>query len=439
MRLFPILAAIAVTLIIYLFVFDRESLFAALSPPADTEETTVEAPEATEDSLMAADSVGVIAVHSTAREVESAVVVRGQTEAIRQVDLRSETTSLVISEPLRKGSFVEQGQLLCRLSPGTREASLAEAIARLAEAAARVPEAKAKIPESETRVAEAQALVQEAKARLSEAQINSNAAVKLSEDGFASETRVAATEATVRGAEAAVVSAEAGLKASASGLETAAAGIEAALAGVESARASVAAAEKEIDRLTITAPFAGLLESDSAELGSLLQSGDLCATVIQLDPVLLVGFVPETEVARVQMGALAGAELASGDRVQGRVSFISRSADPDTRTFRVDIEVPNAELTLRDGQTAEIVIAAAGAKAHLLPQSALTLNDEGGLGVRIVTEESEALFVPVTLLRDTPTGVWLAGLPESADVIVIGQEFVSDGVQVAPSFQEIGQ
>jgi len=157
------------------------------------------------------------------------------------------------------------------------------------------------------------------------------------------------------------------------------------------------------------------------------------------DPIILVGFVPETEVARVMVGAHAGARLASGDEVGGEVIFLSRSADPTTRTFRVEIKVPNPDLAIRDGQTAEILIAVEGVKAHLLPQSALTLNDEGTLGVRVVTAENKALFMPVTLITDTTGGVWLDGLPEQADVIIIGQEYVTDGVPVAASYEGIAQ
>jgi multidrug efflux system membrane fusion protein len=105
----------------------------------------------------------------------------------------------------------------------------------------------------------------------------------------------------------------------------------------------------------------------------------------------------------------------------------------------VDIEVPNPDLSLRDGQTAEIVIESQGKKAHLLPQSVLTLNDEGTMGVRLVEDETETRFAPVTLLRDAPNGVWLTGLPEEANVIVIGQEYVTDGVKVKPTYQEFGQ
>ncbi|WP_135506371.1 efflux RND transporter periplasmic adaptor subunit [Roseovarius aestuariivivens] len=439
MRLFSLLAAILVGAAIYAFVMERDSLLAFLGADPAEEAAPEEAAATQSGEADAPETVGVVAIRSSAREIDSAVILRGQTEADRQVELRAETTGQIVSPPLRKGAFVEEGEELCRLDPGTRQASLAEAEARLAEAKSRLPEAEARVPEAEARVEEARARLIESRARLREAEINANAASRLSRDGFASDTRVAQTEAEVEGARAGITSAEATLRAAESGLETVAAGIEAARAGVQSAEAAVASAEREIARLVIRAPFAGLLESDTAELGSLLQPGGLCATVIQLDPVMLVGFIPETEVSRAEVGAKATAQLASGESVAGEVIFVSRSADPTTRTFRVEIAVPNPELSLRDGQTAEIEISAAGKLAHLLPQSALTLNDAGVLGVRVVDDKSAAKFMPVELLRDTPTGVFVTGLPETAEVIVIGQEFVTDGVPVAPSFREIGQ
>jgi multidrug efflux system membrane fusion protein len=105
----------------------------------------------------------------------------------------------------------------------------------------------------------------------------------------------------------------------------------------------------------------------------------------------------------------------------------------------VEIEVPNPDLSIRDGQTAEILIAADGAKAHLLPQSALTLNDDGALGVRTIDDNAIVSFFPVELMRDTADGVWVTGLEDTANVIVVGQEYVIAGVQVAPTFEELGQ
>lgn len=412
MRLVPVLTAIMVTAFLFFIVVERDELLAfaaATGGKTAVSEVDVDEVVAQEAALTeVADKVRVVAVRSRASSVDNAVVLRGQTEADRQVEVRAETSAQVISEPLRRGARVKKGEILCQLDPGTRESSLAEALARLSEAKARVPETEARL--------------NEALARLEEARINYNAAQKLSEGGFASETRVASTQAAVRAAEAGVQSAKSGLQSTD--------------AGIQSAEAAVAAARREIERLTIEAPFSGLLESDSAEIGSLLQPGALCATVIRLNPIKVVGFVPETAVSQITVGALAGARLATGQEVTGMVTFLSRSADPKTRTFRVEIAVPNEDLSIRDGQTAEIAIQAAGMQAHLIPQSSLTLNDQGILGVRHVDDAGIVDFAAIRLLRDSADGIWVTGLPKEANVIVIGQEYVIKGVEVETVFQE---
>ena len=425
MRILPILMAIIVAIILYFAIIDRERARTFLGLTNETATQDVLKTTATDEATIK-PLIKVVAQHSSAQAIKSAVVLRGQTEAARQVEVRSETSATVISPPLPSGTFIEAGQLLCKLDPGTRGALFAEAKSRLAEANSRLSEAKSRIPESRARVIEA-------RARLDEANVNQNAAVKLSEDGFATDTRV-------KGADAAVAAAEAGVEAAKSGLSAATSGIQSAEAGIESAMAGIAAAEKELSRLEITAPFKGLLEAKTAELGSLLQPGSLCATIIQLDPIKLVAFVPETEVNRIEMGAPAGGRLAAGgDEIRGVVTFLSHAADPTTRTFRVEIEVPNPDLTIRDGQTAEILIGASGTTAHLLPQSALTLNNDGALGLRVINAEGVVRFQTVQLLRDTVDGVWLTGLPEKLDVIVVGQEYVTAGVKVDPTFREFDQ
>jgi len=400
----PLVTSLLVTAALYMLVVERDALlaFAQVTPAEETEMIH----QASDGDM--ADAVRVVAIHSVAQEIDSAVVLRGRTEAAREVQVQAELSGQVISEPLRKGAFVNAGDILCVLDPGTRQSALSEAEARLSEARGRVPEAEA-----------AQA---EAAARVREAEINLNAARQLSEGGFASETRV--------------ISAEAALEAALAGVQRGNSSVISAQAAIESAQAAVASAALSIERLTIRAPFAGLLETDTAELGALMQTGAPCATVIQLDPIKLVGFVPEIDVAKVTVGAPAGARLTSGEELIGRVTFLSRSADETTRTFRVEVAVPNSDLSIRDGQTAEILVQTDGQSAHLIAQSALTLDDAGRLGVRSISDTRTAAFLPVTLVRDTPQGVWVAGLPDKVDIIVVGQEFVIDGVPVNPTFRE---
>lgn len=409
MKIIPVITAILVLAGLYMVVFEREQLV-GFAQSSDTQAAQVASDEAPMEDAVKADesAVGVVATHSVAQIIDSAVILRGRTEAAREVTVASETSGLVISEPRRKGAFINEGELLCRLDPGTREASLAEARARLAEAQGRVPEA--------------QAGVLEASARVREAEINLNAARKLSEDGFASETRL--------------VSAQAAMETATAGVQRANSAVSSAQAGIQAAQAAVASAEREIDKLLITAPFSGLLETDTAELGALMQPGTPCATIIQLNEVKLVGFVPEADVAKVNVGAMAGARLTSGQQVQGRVTFLSRSADDLTRTFRVEVTVANDDLAISDGQTAEILVASDGNTAHLIAQSSLTLDDDGVLGVRTVGAGNIAAFMPVTLLRDTAEGVWVTDLPDTVDIITVGQEFVIDGVRVAPTFTD---
>ncbi len=412
MRIFSIIAALAVAAILYFVIVERDAVIAITAGTPSQEASLDSAQTDASDAPQQEGLVQVVVQTSTVKTIDTAVALRGETRAAREVNVKSETSAIVISEPLRKGQRVEVGQELCRLDEGARGAALLQAQAQLDEARSRVPESKARLDQ--------------AQAQLAEARINQNASAKLSDSGFASTTRVANAEANVATALA--------------GVESARAGLQAAQSGIEAAAASVASAEKEMERLIISAPFGGLLESDTAELGALLQPGDLCAAIIQLDPIKLVAFVPETEVVRVKVGAPAQATLATGQAdVTGTVSFLSRSADEMTRTFRVEIEVANPDQAISDGQTAEILISGDGAKAHLLPQSALTLNDEGVLGVRSIDADAIVQFHPVQLLRDTPSGVWVGGLEDSLDVIVLGQEYVVAGVKVAPTYRELSQ
>ena len=413
MKPLPILTAVLVCVTLYFAILDRDTLvqfagrFAAQEPQesqaneTSTDDTAPDAIRTAQAENGAAaqpspdirdDRLHVRVRHSIAQPAETAVILRGRTEAMRQVEVAAETSGRIVSDPIRAGASVDEGQLLCEIDPGTRIADLAEAEARFLEAEARLAEAEASVMA---------------------ATIDSQAANQLSESGFASETRAASASATLASAQAAA---------------------QAAVSGIRSAEAAVIRAQEDIDRLRIRAPFAGLLESDTAELGSFMQPGALCATIIALDPIKLVGFVPEARVNRVQTGADSHARLSTGAEVNGVVTFLSRSADPRTRTFRVEILVPNPDVTIRDGQSADIMIQTDGTPAHLLPASAMVLDNDDTLGVWIV-EDGIVHFAPVMMLRDTARGVWLAGLPEAVDVITIGQGFVTEGMPVRITYE----
>ena len=131
MRIFPIVAAILVAALIYYAIVDRQSLMAFLGRDAAEQNnaTAQETTSAEGEDVATSGLVKVVVQKSNARAIDTAVSLRGETNAARTVDVRAETSAIVVSDPLRKGARVEQGQLLCRLDEGTRATALAQALA----------------------------------------------------------------------------------------------------------------------------------------------------------------------------------------------------------------------------------------------------------------------------------------------------------------------
>jgi len=203
-----------------------------------------------------------------------------------------------------------------------------------------------------------------------------------------------------------------------------------AAALLDRAHAAQAQVELDIDNTRIKAPFDGVVELRHVEMGDYVSRNAVVARILDQDPYLVVGQVSELDVPFLKVGDTGVATLATGTTVEGRIRFIATAADDRTRTFRVEMEVPNRDGTLRDGLTAEISIDVDQSMAHHVSSAVLTLNDAGQLGVRGVDAQDVVRFFPVEIVDDTGDGVWLMGLPERVDVITVGQEFVREGDRV---------
>jgi len=198
----------------------------------------------------------------------------------------------------------------------------------------------------------------------------------------------------------------------------------------DAARAQLRAAREELANIELRVPFDGYFDGRDAEIGDFLRTGDPCGTVLQLDPILIIAEVSERDVASLQPGMPGVARLLSGQQVNGEIRFVERRANPATRTFRVELEVPNPDGAVRSGVTAEIRMNLSPEPAHRVPASILALDSNGELGVRSIENGDTVRFLPIELLSDDGEQVWISGLPETAEIIVLGQDFVSDGTLV---------
>jgi multidrug efflux system membrane fusion protein len=201
-------------------------------------------------------------------------------------------------------------------------------------------------------------------------------------------------------------------------------GLEAALKG---ASAQLENAKLELGRTEIRTEVGGVVEDPLATTGVMLAPGAPCATIVQLNPMLFVASVPEAKMAYAKLGLSADVTTITGAKAEGKVTYIAATADDDTRSFPVEIEVPNADGKFLDGITADAVVSVAIAPAHLLPQSSLTLDDKGVLGIRTVEGGNTVAFHPITIVKDTREGVWVVGLPFKINLITVGQEYVQPG------------
>ncbi len=180
----------------------------------------------------------------------------------------------------------------------------------------------------------------------------------------------------------------------------------------------------------IVAPFSGYLESLRVDKGDYLNTGGICASLIDSNPMLLIADIAEKEIADIDVGANSMARLISGDEILGKVSFIATSADKNTRTFRVEIQVDNKDRKIRDGVSAEIYIESKKVFSHKISPAILSLNDQGKLGIRTVDENNSVEFKEIEILEDTTEGLWISGLNENERIITLGQEYVFQGQTV---------
>ncbi len=288
------------------------------------------------------------------------VVVRGRTEALRDITLKAGIKGRIVELNLRAGERVKKGEQIARIE-------IDDLLARLAEA----------------------------KALVRQRRLEHAAARKLGKKGFRSETQIAGTAAAL-----------------------------------DAAKAYVKQVEVQINKTKILAPFDAVVNETFTEIGDYLEPQTAIAHLVDEDPFLVVGQVSEQEVGKLQTGGTGQATIADGTVVHGSIRFIARVGDAETRTFKVELQVDNADNALRDGMSAELRFPIKSVRAHLLTPALLTLNGEGTIGIRAVDREGAVSFLAANVVGADAKGVWVTGLPERVTIITVGNEFVRHGDKV---------
>jgi membrane fusion protein, multidrug efflux system len=248
-------------------------------------------------------------------------------------------------------------------------------------------------------VEDRQAALGEARAAREQAHIEYEGSVRLSREGLQSETLIAQAKARLAAAES-----------------------------------NVMRSELDVARLEITAPFDGVIEDVQLEQGDYVTPGAACAVLVDLDPMLLTGRIPESEFSHVKLGSTAVGVVSTGVEVSGVVSFIGKIADEVTRTYAIEVHVANEDLTIPSGVSVRIEVPVEAVRAQQISPALLALDDEGRIGVRTIDEQNVVHFNLIEIISDATDGIWVTGLPDLARVITVGQEFVIPGEVVDPVY-----
>ena len=308
------------------------------------------------------------AFESVAQPVTQFVAAEGQALPDRQTPIRAKVGGTVESVEVRKGDFLDQGDLVAKIALDDRAAQIAQAEAELARRQGDFERVRG-----------------------------------LADRGYATRAELDSARAE--------------------------------LAVAESALATVRQASGDTE---IRAPITGVLEDFDLDIGEFVTAGAEVGTQIDNDPLTVDIQIAQQNVGRIERGQRASVTFITGVTREGEVTYVATNANAATRTFPVEVTIPNPTRDVPAGISAQVRIPVGETPSHFLSAAILSLGPEGELGVKAVEADNKVGFYPATLVRAETNGIWVTGLPERLRIISVGQGFVSKGETVRPIAPKTG-
>jgi membrane fusion protein (multidrug efflux system) len=326
-----------------------------------------------------------------ARDLPVASEHTGRTEGVREVEVRSRVTGILLKRNFTEGTRVSAGESLFSIDPAPFQAALARAEAELARADARLAQAKREVTRVQSLIAE----------------------------NFVSQKA----------------------------LDDAVSAQEIAAADVQAARAQVTQARLDLEYTRVEAPISGVTSRSLMSEGSLVEAQQtLLTTITQVDPIYVIFGIPETEYLQRQRDVAAGHVALPKDRTfdvrvklsdgtlhprTGKLDFSDARVNPQTGSIEARAIIPNDGQLLRPGQFVRAILEGGVRPAALaVPQRAVL---EGPSGKMVLLVNAEGKVEP----RPVQIGEWAgedwiitSGLNPGDRVIVDGMVKARPGAQV---------
>ncbi|MGA3001781.1 MAG: efflux RND transporter periplasmic adaptor subunit [Acetobacteraceae bacterium] len=338
--------------------------------------------------------------HALQQEVTPYLELTGNAQAVNQVDLVARVQGFLQEIDYQDGAAAKQGDTLFVIEPAPYQARLQQAQASLASAQAQLAQTAAEYKRQ----------------------------ASLGRTDFSSQSQV----------------------------DVALAAQQTNQANVDNAQSGVTQAAITLGYTRVTAPFDGQVEAHQVSIGSLVgfSGPTVLATIVQLDPIRVIGSISEQDVLRIKdtmpKRAFGPAEIAKVPIEVGRMDeanyphhgtldYVSPAIDPSTGTLTLRGVLANADHALLPGMFVRMRIPMAPQKALalLVPDIALG-SDQGGRYLLVVDKDDVVQQRPVhTGIAVGDLRVITSGLTADDRVVVSGLQKASPGAKVVPNEVQI--
>lgn len=199
----------------------------------------------------------------------------------------------------------------------------------------------------------------------------------------------------------------------------------------EVARANYQAARELVD---VTSPISGTLVELNVKVGDIPRMGMLAARVARTETLRMTFGVPSDLVGKFSRGMTGTLRAIGDDSIYAcTVTKVSDAADPQTRTFSIEISAPNPGARLQAGTFAKANFVIDRRDNVLAVPAASLLSSEGVMSLYVVQKDTaRARTVEIGVSNGTDTEV-MSGLTGGEEVVVVGQGFLSDGYPISRS------
>ena len=206
-------------------------------------------------------------------------------------------------------------------------------------------------------------------------------------------------------------------------------------AQLASAQAGVSTIQAQIDKGRLSSPLEGYVVAVNAQVGQAVGPQGGFILISSMNPLIATVEVPESGIAKFQQGLEMSVVIpATSERLTGNICAIHPSPDPLNRKYLVDVEIKGNKQSLLSGMRVEAYTVDEGVKGILIPADSIVIQKSGAYSVYVVQEGVvESHTVKVGAMEGSTYEI-ISGLSEGQDLVVQGQNLLSEGdkVQVAP-------